>query len=267
MRQPGTSDPDIWQECESGNFCVHKNVVLFWGIGPDHAVEHLNMRLKVSGRIVGITLNESARARFFLIAPEMAGLAEAVSNMAGISSSGKMTHHGLSEIYMQRQEKTIETLRETINSCQNPFMYEGKYLINIVTKTAMPEEVEKVMLNYDNIVDLTCKKCIEERIVRAEVNVWSPLKKLNLKTWKSAQKMVRNQLEDKKVELKEDRSSFARLLIVARSRPEITLQEAIGRYEFSSPPRSTFALNGTLLPCTDKSNLMTDLESVPYADI
>ena len=28
-----------------------------------------------------------------------------------------------------------------------------------------------------------------------------------------------------------------------------------------------FALNGTLLPCTDKSNLMTDLESLPHADI
>ena len=71
------------------------------------------------------------------------------------------------------------------------------------------------------------------KIVRAEVNLWSPLKKLNLKTWKTAQKMVRHQLEDKIVELKEDRSLFARLLIVARSRPEINLQDAIGRYEFT----------------------------------
>ena len=58
---------------------------------------------------MGITLNESARARFLLIAPGMARLAEKVSHMAGISSSGKTTHHDLSETYMQRQEKTIET--------------------------------------------------------------------------------------------------------------------------------------------------------------
>ena len=210
------SDPDIWQECESGNFCVNKNVIPLCGFGPDHAVEHLNRWMKVSGGIERITLNESARARFFLIAPEMARLAEKVSNMAGISSSGKTTYHHLSETYMQRQEKAIETLRETINSCQNPFKSEGKD-----------------MLNYDKIGDLTCKNFVKGRIVRAEVNLWSPLKKLNLKTWKSAQNMVWHQLEDKIVELKEDTLLFARLLLVARSRPEINLQEAIGRYVFS----------------------------------
>ena len=191
-------------------------MLLFCGFGPDHAIEHLNRSMKVSGGIVGITLNESARARFFLIAPEMTRLAGEVSNMADISSSGKTTHHDLSETYMQRQEKAMT--------------YEGKDLINIVTKTVIPEEVEKDILNYDKIGDLTCKKFVEERTVRAEVNLWSPLKKLNLKTWKSAQNMVRHQLEDNIVELKEDTSLFARLLIVARSRPEITLQEAIGRY-------------------------------------
>ena len=253
MRQLEKSDPNIWQECESGNFYVNKNVLLFCGFGPDHAVEHLNRWMKVSGGIVGITLNESARARFFLIAPEMARLAEEVSNMADISSSGKTTHHDLSETYMQRQEKAIT--------------YEGKDLINIITKTVIPEEVEKDMLKCDKIGDLTCKKFVEERIVRAEVNLWSPSKKLNLKTWKSAHNMVRHQLEDKIVELKEDTSLFARLLIVAKSRPEINLQEAIGRYLFSSLLRSMFALNGTLPPCTDKSNLMTALESLPTADI
>ena len=58
-------------------------MVPFCGIGPDHVVEHLNRWMKVSGGIVGITLNESAGARFFLIAPEMARPAEEVSNMAG----------------------------------------------------------------------------------------------------------------------------------------------------------------------------------------
>ena len=78
-----------------------------------------------------------------------------------------------------------------------------------------------------------------------------PFKEIELEDSPVSQKMVRHQLEDKIVELKEDRSLFARLLIVARSRPEINLQEAIGRYGFSSLPCSMFALNGTLMHIDD----------------
>ena len=41
--------------------------------------------------------------------------------------------------------------------------------------------------------------------------------------WKSARKSVKHKLDDQVVELKDDRSFFARMLIVARLRPEINL--------------------------------------------
>lgn len=74
---------------------------------------------------------------------------------------------------------------------------------------------------------------------------------------------MKHKLADKVVELKDDRSLFARMLIVARSRPEINSKDAIGQYEFTALPRALFAMDGTLLPCTDKSKVMGILEDLP----
>jgi len=64
------------------------------------------------------------------------------------------------------------------------------------------------------------------------------------------------------VELKDDRSLFACLLIVARSRPN-NLKESIGQHEFTSLPPAFSSVSGALLPATDKSKLMAILEELP----
>ena len=65
---------------------------------------------------------------------------------------------------------------------------------------------------------------------------------------------------DKIVELQEDRSLFARMLVISESRREVDLRETVSRYEFSVVPRSMFAIDGTMLKV--KSNLMTELEQL-----
>ena len=54
-----------------GNFCVTKGLAGFTSIAPDHGIEQENRRLKVMGGIIGITENEKALNKFFLIAPEL----------------------------------------------------------------------------------------------------------------------------------------------------------------------------------------------------
>ena len=56
------TDPDIHQEFIDGNFGVNKNQIPFCAIGVDHALEHINRIMKVTGGHVGITQNASARA-------------------------------------------------------------------------------------------------------------------------------------------------------------------------------------------------------------
>ena len=53
---------------------------------------------------------------------------------------------------------------------------------------------------------------------------------------------MKHKLADQVVELKDDRSLFARMFIVARSRPEINLKEGIGQHKFTSLPRALFTV-------------------------
>ena len=70
------------------------------------------------------------------------------------------------------------------------------------------------------------------------------MQKQNLLSWKDASKSVKVNLPTKTVELKEDRSLFARLLIIAKSRPEVNLQKPLGNYEFTCFPGSLFTPEG-----------------------
>ena len=66
--------------------------------------------------------------------------------------------------------------------------------------------------------------------------------------------------QGKVVALKEERNLLQRFTIIARSRPELNLEECIGEFEFGVVPRSLFSADGSLLPSRDKhkvSNIIT----------
>ena len=127
----------------------------------------------------------------------------------------------------------------------------------------MPEVVQKNICGRDEIGQREYAKFVQERINNDKVGIWSRMKKLQLTLWKSCRKTIKHKYAEQVVELKEDRSLFARMLIVARSRPEVNLREAIGQHEFTSLPRALFSSTGSLLPCNDKSKLMSVLEGLP----
>ena len=91
----------------------------------------------------------------------------------------------------------------------------------------MPAKVQTVVCNQDDIGQQKYIKFVEECINTNEVSIWARMKKVELKTWKRVRKSVKHKLADQVVKLKDDRSLFARMLIVARSRPEINLKVSI----------------------------------------
>ncbi|KAK3716432.1 hypothetical protein QZH41_005461 [Actinostola sp. cb2023] len=65
-RNESIADPEIYAEFQNGNWVVNKNPrVAFCALGADHSLEHINRSMKVTGGLVGITLNTSAHAKFF----------------------------------------------------------------------------------------------------------------------------------------------------------------------------------------------------------
>ena len=57
----------------------------------------------------------------------------------------------------------------------------------------------------------------------------------------------------KVVKLKEDRSLFSLLLLVARSKPNMKMSEAVGNHYISVVPTSMFAPDGNILHCSAKA--------------
>lgn len=53
-------------------------------------------------------------------------------------------------------------------------------------------------------------------------------------------------VENKVVELQEDRYIFAHMMMICKSRPEINIPEAVGVYGFSFVPRSLFTADGSM---------------------
>ena len=62
---------------------------------------------------------------------------------------------------------------------------------------------------------------VNERIKSDKVNVWSKMKRAKRLKWRNNGKKLRVSLKDEFAELQEDRNLFARLMMVAKSRPEI----------------------------------------------
>ena len=102
--------------------------VPFCAVGPDNALEHVNHSMKVSGGLVGITLNPNIRKKYFLIAPELARLAEQAKQMASSSSMTSKHHHALATGVRLLQEKNIAQLTIAIWGFKNPFLEESSDL-------------------------------------------------------------------------------------------------------------------------------------------
>ena len=139
------TDPLTWEEFQNCNWVVNKTSIPFCAIGADHALEQLNRGMKVAGCLVGITLNENARVRFFLTAPRLKYLADEAKTMASVKTKSTEKHPSLSAQITSRQLKYTESMISTCYSFTNPFCYEGADLINLLTKSVMEESIKEDM--------------------------------------------------------------------------------------------------------------------------
>ena len=72
--------------------------VAFCAVGANNALEHVKRSTKVSGGLIGITLNPSTRTKCFLIALELARLADQAKLMASTPSKTQTSHHNLTTV-------------------------------------------------------------------------------------------------------------------------------------------------------------------------
>jgi len=132
------------------------------------------------------------RNKFFLIAPELARLAEEAKNMAGLSRQKKAKeHHNLSTVVLVREERNVKKLRATTERFTNPFTEESDDLFDLATKVDVTEKVKDDLCGQNVIGRKLLETFVNERIKSDKVNVWSKMKKKKLLTWRSNGKKVR----------------------------------------------------------------------------
>ena len=147
MSQSERTYPEIWSEFSNGNQVVNKNTIPFCDIGPDHALEQINRLVKATGGLFGITLNENARKRFFLISADLVRLTEEANEMTRDSEAARKRHNELSQAILKRQTKNAQKLVSTIDGFINPFSFQENGIINLVTKAVI---LEKTFENLGN---------------------------------------------------------------------------------------------------------------------
>jgi hypothetical protein len=266
MKNVEMQHPELWEEFQKGNWVVNRNAIPFCAIGADHALEHVNRAMKVTGGIIGITLNENARARFFLASPQLSTICEDAMQIMGNKETindplTQPKHHQNTVPARQRLHRNVYSLVNIIQNIGDPFQHYSEDVINLVTKEVMSQQVKHDILQLSEIGEELFKKFRQERISSNELLLWAPLKRRKLQTWSVSTKKVRYNDQGQVFELKEDRNLFARMLIAARSRPKINLQEIISTYELSVVPRSLFNSDGSLSHTTSKCQLMHIIEN------
>ena len=119
--------------------------------------------MKVSGGLVGVMLNASARTKFFLIAPELARLATEAKSMAGLTTDAQEHHHDLLPAFTTSENKAIRQLTQTIKSYTDPFSSDDNAgsntnLYNLVTKKFVCEKTKKDLVQQSEI-GKNCSAC------------------------------------------------------------------------------------------------------------
>ena len=134
---------------------------------------------------------------------------------------------------LNREEKNILKLKSTISNYTNPLTQKGDELFNLVAQVVVPDDVKCDLCTEISEGRKLYETFITERIEKGSTNLWAKMKKRKLLTWKSTGQKAKVKLNNAIVELQEDRSLFARMMMVCQTRPEINLQEAIGVHEFT----------------------------------
>lgn len=255
MLEMQTTDPDLWNFLNEGNFAIAKHSASFTAIDPDHAIEQEHKKMKSKGGFIGITGNESALDKYFIIAPTLSRVVDEFKDYAGIDSRRTTSlHHELTSGKGTRLIQNAVKLVNAISKQGNPF--EESDMFNLMTFAVTPSEVGQNIEQRDKLGREALEKFVTSRMVEKTVGFWDPQKKNNISYFKDVGPVVKTKVKGQLVSIKQERKLLSRLLVVGKKRPELEVKDAIGEYEFDSAPPSNFQPDGSMLMLSGKSQVV-----------
>ena len=265
MLEMQTNDPDLWKFLNEGNFTIAKHNASFTAIDPDHAIEQEHKKMKCKGGFIGITGNESALDKYFIIAPTLSRVVNEFKDYAGIESrQATSLHHELTGGKGTRLIQNAAKLVDAINKQGNPF--EESDMFNLMTYAVPPIEVSQNIEQRDKLGREALEKFVTSRMVEKTVGFWDPQKKNNIPYFKNVGPVVKTKVKGQLVAVKQERKLLSRLLVIGKRRPEFEVKDAIGEYEFDSAPPSNFQPDGSMIMLSGKSQLVKLVMDLPIPE-
>ena len=129
----------------------------------------------------------------------------------------------------------------------------------MITHAHVPDEFVEHILNANDIRQKMYEDFVTERI-NGNISPWAKVTKVGNTMFMSGNTTTTFKLRDKTVDIKDTKNLYGRLMTLAKSTRDIDPKGAIGNHEFTLTPRSLFSTDGSMLRCTDKSQLIRLLE-------
>jgi hypothetical protein len=134
-----------------------------------------------------------------------------------------------------------------------------------MTKVVMPENIENDILNMEERGLQALQSFVEQRIC-GNTNLWDRMTKVKFLNWEDACKTIKLKDNAGQVALKATNSLFARMLMIAKSNRQIDLEDVVSNHEFTAINPTLMNSDGSLIPCTGKSELIHILEGLVAHD-
>ncbi len=264
MLELQTTDPETWKFLDDGNFAITKHTVPFTAIDPDHAIEQEHKKMKSRAGFIGITGNEPALDKYFIIAPTLSRLVEEFQEYAGIEQRNPSSlHHEFAGERASKLVANASKLVQGITKQGNPFLKSD--MSNLVTFAVPPDNIIHNIQERDALGRKALEKFVTSRMTEETVPFWDSQKKNKFLYFKGVSASVQTKLKGQLVSIKQERQLLSRLLVVSKERSDIVLKDAIGDFEFNVAPPSNFHSDGSMIMISGKAQTVPSILNMPLS--
>jgi len=159
--------------------------------------------MKIKGGFIGITGNESALQKYFIIAPTLCNIVQEFKDYAGIETRQPSSLHR--EHTRSKSSKLIANaanIVRVITRQGNPFLKDDMF--NLVTFVVVPENVCSNIEQRDKLGTEAMEKFVSDRMINKSVNFWDAQKKNNWSYFKDAGATVQTKVKGQFVSSKQE---------------------------------------------------------------
>ena len=153
----------------------------------------------------------------------------------------------------------VADVMELVNTMINPFDNEYPSLVHLCNGSVASDDVESDMKNMYQRGEAAAVSYIETNILSENPDIYTPIKKMNLRTFSSMNKKVTSKTKKGEiVALKNSKNLFAKMVLIARSR-DLDMKDVL-QYSLRPFPLPLATVEGNLVK-TAKSKLLNTIES------